>query len=90
MAMKTSNLLFDLSKRWVQQQPTKASIQSALLRVVNYLIIKLTEGNELQIWQTSDRCGNNWWHAYDPVTNRHTVVDSEAHLRAWIEQRYYH
>ena len=54
-----------------------------------HLLAILIKDNDLQIWQTSDSFGNNWWHAYDPATGRSTSVDSEADMRVWIEQRYY-
>lgn len=49
-----------------------------------------TGANDLRIWQTSDRLGYKRWHAYDPATGRRTAVDSEAEMRAWIEQHYYY
>lgn len=64
-----------------------------LLSELNQLFQRLTKvilgSNELQIWETCDDSGNSLWHAYDPVTERYTSVNSEAEIRAWIEQRYY-
>lgn len=68
------------------QHPKSSGLKEILQRLLKFFV----GGNQLRIWQTYDRAGNNWWHAYDPVTGRHTSVDSEAEMRSWIEQRYYH
>lgn len=63
-----------------------------LLRI-NKILQLLTKAflgsNELRVWQTYDRYGNNWWHAYDPLTGRCNCVESEAEMRVWIEKCYY-
>jgi hypothetical protein len=43
--------------------------------------------NDLQIWQTIDRLGNTWWHAYNPVTGCFATRESETQLLEWIERR---
>ncbi|GAB4368244.1 MAG: hypothetical protein Kow00121_07220 [Elainellaceae cyanobacterium] len=48
----------------------------------------LTQTQELQVWQASDRTGAIQWHAYDPVTGVSVIRDSEAEMRIWIEQHY--
>lgn len=88
--MKLSRLLSNSSQQYLQNQFLKTSINSTLSRMLERLLKSFIGSDELQVWQTKDCYGNNWWHAYDPVTSRHTVVDSEEQLRAWIEQRYYH
>lgn len=49
----------------------------------------LTCNYELQVWQKTDRYGNNYWQAKDPKTGKSTSLGSEAEMRIWIEQRYY-
>ncbi len=71
-----------------QLQAKNLKLLSGLAQIVQYLLKVFVGSNELRIWQTYDRYGNNWWHAYDPVTGHHTSTDSEAELRAWVEQRY--
>jgi hypothetical protein len=87
--MKLSNSQLPLSNKHLQNQLIKLSIIFPLRNALQRIIESLITSNELQIWQTYDRFGKNWWHAYDPVTGQHTSVDSEAELRAWIEKRYY-
>lgn len=62
---------------------------SALKEVWSFLLSILTKGNELQVWQTSDRLGNTWWNAYDPANGRSTSHATDAEIRVWIEKRYY-
>ena len=72
-----------------QKQAKKTKFFLALKGIRSFLLTILTGGNELQVWQTSDRFGNTWWNAYDPATDRSTSHASEAEIRVWIEKRYY-
>ncbi len=45
--------------------------------------------NDLRVWQTYDRFGKNWWHAFDPLSGDYNSTDDEASMRTWIERRYY-
>lgn len=72
-----------------QGRSLKPKPASLINKFFQSLIRGLTAGNELRIWQGYDRFGNEVWHAYDPGTDKHTCVDSEAKLRVWIEKRYY-
>lgn len=87
--MKTSSSQLPASNQYLINRKIKLLIFSAFRRVSQGLIPKFIGSNELRVWQSYDRFGNNWWHAYDPVTGRHTSVNSEAELRVWIETRYY-
>ena len=54
-------------------------------------LAKLTEGSsEPIIRQQCDRQGNLYYSIYDPVTQQRRICTSEAEVRAWLEQRYYH
>lgn len=44
--------------------------------------------NEPDIWQTTDRHGNLWWHAYDPVTGQTSYLSSEEEVLMWLDQRH--
>jgi hypothetical protein len=55
----------------------------------HWLTQRLVSSNELQVWQTTDRAGKTYWHAYDPVTNAAAVYQSESEMVAWIEESYY-
>lgn len=72
-----------------QKRVKNSKLLSALNRIWQHLLTILTKGNELQVWQTSDRFGNTWWNAYDPATGRSASLASEAEMRIWIEKRYY-
>ncbi len=89
MEIKPSDASFLLPNERLEKHPIKFSIVPILRKIVQRLTEIFIESNELQIGQTYDRFGNNWWHVYDPVTGRHASVDSEEQLRAWIEERYY-
>ncbi len=44
------------------------------------------KSNEPDIWQTRDRYGNVWWHAYDPVTGQTSYLSSEEEVLMWLDQ----
>lgn len=54
----------------------------------NFVIWLLDDTKEIQVWQKSDRHGNIYWKAYDPVTGKSLSSGSEADISMWIEQRY--
>ena len=85
--MKT--LANSLDRTRSQIPANKLGLLSRLKVIWQWMVQVFVGSNELRTWQTYDRYGNNWWHAYDPVTGRYTSVDSEAELRVWIEQHYY-
>ncbi len=80
--MKTSSL---------PAQTPKASFSLiAIAKTIwQHFIYVVSSHNELQVWQKTDRYGNTYWQAYDPVTGRSTSLGSEDEMRIWIEQRYY-
>jgi hypothetical protein len=67
----------------------KTSLFSQLNRICHYLLTVETLGQEPRIWQSKDRFGQTWWHAYDPITKRFVCRDSEDEIRIWLEERYY-
>jgi hypothetical protein len=67
----------------------KSKLVSLLNRILQFISTILTRGNEPQVWQSCDRFGQTWWHAYDPITDRYVCRDSEADILIWIEERYY-
>jgi hypothetical protein len=44
--------------------------------------------SEPNIWQTMDRHGNLWWHAYDPATGQTSYLSSEEEVLIWLDQRH--
>jgi hypothetical protein len=68
------------------------SSRNKLVSIINSigqrLVAVMTNEQELQVWQSSDRSGKTWWHGYDPVTGRSVCRDSEAEMRIWLEERY--
>lgn len=70
-------------------QTKKLRLLSGLNTILQRLRKVFFESNDLRIWQTYDRYGHNWWHAYDPLTNRYTCVKSEEEMLIWIEKHYY-
>jgi hypothetical protein len=72
-----------------QERFKKAKPLSVLNRIWQHLIAIFTKLPELQVKHRSDRFGNTWWEAYDPVTGRSASFGSETDMLAWIEARYY-
>ena len=91
--MKTSASLSDRERlEAIYNRDRQVKILKFLLgikKIVQLLNKAFIGSNELRVWQTYDRYGNNWWHAYAPLTGRYTCVESEAEMRVWIEKRYY-
>ncbi|AFY90329.1 MAG: hypothetical protein CLLPBCKN_008036 [Chroococcidiopsis cubana SAG 39.79] len=73
-------------------QKTKISLLliESFKAIIEKLIQALTRSHELQVWRKKDRNGNAYWQAFDPKTRKSTSLSSEAEMRIWIEQRYYH
>ncbi len=44
--------------------------------------------NELHVWQQRDQTGTILWNAYDPMTGKSIVSNSEDEMRSWIETHY--
>lgn len=65
-------------------------IISILNKFWEQVVTAITKGQEPKVWQSTDRTGNTWWYAYDPTTGRSGCRDSEAEMRIWLEERYYH
>jgi len=57
------------------------------LAVVEWLT---RDRNAPRIYQRHDATGNVVWQAYDPLSNRSLVSQSEQEIRAWLEERYAH
>jgi hypothetical protein len=89
MVMKTSNIQLTASQGNLNSSNIKLQILAVLKSIFKLFIPFFTNGNEPRIWTTTDRDGNTTWHAYDPVSDRTTSLDSESEMRIWIEQRYY-
>ncbi|HEY9635511.1 MAG TPA: hypothetical protein V6D14_19060 [Coleofasciculaceae cyanobacterium] len=67
----------------------KPKLITLLNRLLQGLVESMLSSHELRIWQTDDRLGNKIWHAYDPAIDKSISVESEAEIRAWIDNRYY-
>lgn len=52
------------------------------------LVETFAHSSDLRIWQTTDKSGMNWWHAYNPITGQGICTDSETEMRIWIEANY--
>lgn len=82
---KLDKIFYQPEQKSTEKSKFLLTLTNVAQRVMHFLI----GSNDLRVWETYDRFGNNWWHAYDPLTGRSITVESESELRAWIEQRYY-
>lgn len=78
-----------ISSRELEAENYRPSRESWLSRARRSLIAAFSQ-QELQVWQKSDRTGNTWWKLYHPTTGEILRFDSEAEVRTWIEESYYH
>ena len=84
--MKTSVSSLDVTKSYISNKDLEFLSR---FRGVWQWIVQVTVGNnELQIWQTKDRDGYQWWHMYDQTTGRYSIATSENELRELIDRRY--
>lgn len=68
----------------------KAGLSSVVEWFANvwHALVISESSNEPDIWQTLDRHGNVWWHAYDPMTGQTSYLSSEAEVLMWLDQRH--
>ena len=85
--MKTRANSLDLTQSQILNKDLK--LVSRLREIWQWILQVLIGNNELQVWQTQDRDGYQWWHMYDRATGYYATAESEAELRTLIEQRYY-
>jgi hypothetical protein len=87
--MKTSNTRLTLHQEHLQNPQVGLAIFPVLRKTLQYLMQTFLGSNDLRIWLTCDRLGRIGGTSTDPITGRHSSVDSEEKLREWIEKRYY-
>ncbi len=93
--MKTTQAQWQLYKRLELipdsvEQP-KSGLAGMAERFVSSLGRFLGNSNDVKepdIWQTLDRHGNLWWHAYDPATGKTSYLSSEEEVLMWLDQRH--
>lgn len=71
-----------------QKRFKKSKLLLTVNKIWQHLIAIFTKQPELQVQQRSNRFGNTWWEAYDPVTGCSASFGSETDMLAWIEARY--
>lgn len=89
IVMKISNLRLHSDDAALERRQIVFPIISAFKRRLQQIIQYLTSGSEVQVWTKTDRYSNMTWHAYDPVSDRRVIWESEAEMRKWVEERYY-
>jgi len=68
-------------------QGKETKLLLALERVWQRWVIGLKTSNDPKIWQTVDRLGNTWWHAYNPSIGCSATRESATEILEWIERR---
>lgn len=84
--MKTSANFLNVTKNQILNKDLE--LLSRLRGIWQWIVQVAVVNNELQIWQTQDRDGYQWWHMYDRATGRYSTAASENELRELIERRY--
>jgi hypothetical protein len=67
----------------------EAALSHALKHAWDDVVQLMTSSNDVKVWKTRDRHGNEYWNAYDPITDAARQFSSEAEVRVWLEDRYY-
>lgn len=65
---------------------SKPTLKERIRSIWESLVIYLMKLQEVRVWSTSDRDGNIWWSAYDPMTQQSIHNVSEEGILVWIEQ----
>ncbi len=79
-----------LFKKNAPEPANQPRIVSFINKFWEQVVTAIAKGQEPQVWRSTDRNGNTWWYAHDPTTGRSVCRDSEAEMRIWLEERYYH
>jgi hypothetical protein len=67
------------------QQIRASSSRSVFWRIWQGWLTELNAGADPKVWQTIDRLGNVWWHAYHPIRGCSTTRESETEILEWID-----
>jgi hypothetical protein len=59
-----------------------------LRQILHGLMNAITISSEPRITEKHDRCGNTYYQMYNPVDQTSSTFNSEAEVRAWLDQRY--
>jgi hypothetical protein len=65
-----------------------AELGSAFRHGWRTLLNSFETRNEPRIWATRDRHGHQYWHVFDPMTERSWTLSSEEEVRIYLEERY--
>lgn len=63
----------------------KPNLKERILSIWESLVVSLIQPQELCVWSTSNRNGNMYWSAYDPITHQSIHKVSEQEILVWIE-----
>jgi hypothetical protein len=89
-AQQDSNLVTLLEQEYQQlttvQTPTVRRPWQAFKNAMKHAI---ANWSQLRVKQVVDPDGQVWWWGYNPKTGQTRYVESEAELRAWIEDTYW-
>ncbi|MEM9003626.1 MAG: hypothetical protein AAGE59_08885 [Cyanobacteria bacterium P01_F01_bin.86] len=85
---------FDHSLSLPQRSPKVTQVwgrSKAYLERIGQLLLRYFCGSsELRIVTKRDGQGNDYFAAYDPISQAHHTFTSEQALRVWLDERYYH
>lgn len=73
-----------------QQESLLAPVTSLLATMGQWFVTAMSSAREPKIWTTTSSTGDPIWTVSDPHTGTFTTFASEADVRVWLEERYYH
>ncbi len=66
------------------------SVVGTLLHQIYQSLLKTVVNKpDIKIWRVSNQKGELHWRVYNPMNEQTGYFNSEAEVRAWLEQRYY-
>jgi hypothetical protein len=63
----------------------KPTLKERILSIWESLVVSLIQPQELRVWSRSNRNGNIYWSAYDPISHQSIHKVSEKEILVWIE-----
>lgn len=88
--MPPCNAYADVKPSWVKALKHRLGSLVSFNSLWERLIRFAAGSSEPVVEQRWDRQGYQFYAIYDPRTGQRTICHSEAEVRAWLEQRYYH
>jgi hypothetical protein len=63
-------------------------LYKTLNRFLSKMVNAIAVNSEPKVIEEHDRSGSTHYQTYDPISQTHATLNSEAEVRAWLDQRH--